>query len=94
MIHARKDYNRIQDPLGKIAKDEPVFLVRAQDKIAADLVREYGKRNTEAGGDPVVSALCFTHALAMDQWRERHGGGKMADLPEDYFTHLHERQEG
>ena len=32
MIHARKDYNRIQDPENKIGKYEPVFIVRAQDK--------------------------------------------------------------
>ena len=31
MIHARKDYNRFQDPKNKIGKDEPVLLFRAQD---------------------------------------------------------------
>ncbi len=31
MIHARKDYDHIQDPSGKIPLDEPVFLVRGQD---------------------------------------------------------------
>ena len=33
MIHARDDYNRIQDPAGKIPADEPVFLLRAQDEL-------------------------------------------------------------
>ena len=28
MKHARDDYNRIQDPAGKIPEDEPVFLLR------------------------------------------------------------------
>lgn len=28
MIHARDDYNRIQDPENKIGKDEPVLLIR------------------------------------------------------------------
>lgn len=31
MIHARRDYDHIQDPTGKIPLDEPVFLVRGQD---------------------------------------------------------------
>lgn len=30
MIHARPDYNRIQDPENKIPEDEPVFLLRAK----------------------------------------------------------------
>lgn len=33
MRHAREDYNRIQDPAGKIHEDEPVFLMRAQDAL-------------------------------------------------------------
>lgn len=34
MIHARKDYTeRIQDSENKIPKDEPVFLLRAQDVL-------------------------------------------------------------
>ena len=32
MRHLRADYNRIQDPHNKIGSDEPVFLLRAQDK--------------------------------------------------------------
>lgn len=31
MIHARSDYDHIQDPSGKIGKDEPVFLIRGKD---------------------------------------------------------------
>lgn len=38
MIHARDDYNRIQDPAGKIPADEPVFLLRAQDALACQAV--------------------------------------------------------
>lgn len=34
MIHARDDYNRIQDPENKIGEDEPVFLVRAKDRFS------------------------------------------------------------
>jgi len=34
MIHARTDYDRIQDPAKLIPDDEPVFLLRGQDKLA------------------------------------------------------------
>lgn len=41
MIHARKDYDRIQDSENKIPKDEPVFLIRAQDEIGWKVVLYY-----------------------------------------------------
>lgn len=41
MFHARVDYSRIQDPAGKIPADEPVFLLRGQDRFAAQAVRDY-----------------------------------------------------
>lgn len=81
MVHAREDYNRIQDPLGKIGEDEPVFLVRAQDRTASACVRSYAQKLLDEGGDAEIAALCFTHAMKMDAWREKHGGGKMPDLP-------------
>lgn len=43
MQHARSDYNRIQDPLDKIPYDEPVFLLRAQDRHAAMAVKHYAE---------------------------------------------------
>lgn len=41
MLHARQDYNRIQDPENKIPKDEPVILFRAQDKYALAALQGY-----------------------------------------------------
>ena len=42
MLHARKDYNfRIQDSDGKIPRDEPVFLLRAQDKLMLPTLQHY-----------------------------------------------------
>ena len=35
MLHAREDYQRIQDPDDKIGEDEPVMLFRAQDRHMA-----------------------------------------------------------
>ena len=42
MIHAREDYQRIQDPEGKIGEDEPVFMVRAKDKLTPSVMRHLG----------------------------------------------------
>jgi len=55
MKHARKDYDRIQDPDGKIPEDEPVFIVRAQDICAGDTVRAWAALNDDIGGDPISS---------------------------------------
>lgn len=41
MKHAREDYNRFQDPAGKIPEDEPVMLFRAQDKYFLDVLYFY-----------------------------------------------------
>ncbi len=39
MKHARKDYDRIQDTVGKIPENEPVFLIRGQDLAAPAALR-------------------------------------------------------
>lgn len=41
MIHAREDYNRIQDPKGLIPQDEPVFLLRGQDRFTPRMLALY-----------------------------------------------------
>lgn len=79
MRHARSDYNRIQDPAGLIPEDEPVFLLRGQDKLAAKLVFEWSKRARAAGVDPTMCDMAFDQAERMSAWRPR----KTADLPED-----------
>lgn len=76
MIHARDDYNRIQDPSGKIPADEPVFLIRAQDISSAALVRKWAELNDENGGDSRLSDLARQHATRMDAWPVK----KNADL--------------
>jgi hypothetical protein len=77
MKHAREDYQRIQDPAGKIPADEPVFLLRAQDAVAADVVRCWADLNLAHGGDPELSRLARAHADLMDAWPVR----KLPDLP-------------
>jgi hypothetical protein len=80
MLHARDDYNRIQDPAGLIPADEPVFLLRAQDKVAADTVLYWAEMNEEAGGDPELTKLAHEHVQKMRAWAKK----KPADLsPKD-----------
>jgi len=72
MIHARKDYNRIQDtkPVrdGGIPEDEPVFLLRAQDQVAADAVRIWAVLHRSRGGEENIATMAENWALLMDEW--------------------------
>lgn len=72
MLHARPDYNRIQDPEGKIAVDEPVFLIRAQDRSGPATLRFWAEENTRNGGDMQLSELAEEHANRMEDWQQQH----------------------
>ncbi len=76
MLHTREDYNRIQDPHNKIPDDEPVFLLRAQDRISDEVVRFWAELNDKYGGDSMMSQMAREHAAKMSMWPKR----KMADL--------------
>ena len=76
MLHARKDYNRIQDPENKIPEDEPVFLLRAQDRISDVVVLFWAETNDKFGGDKELSQMAREQAAKMSLWPKR----KMADL--------------
>lgn len=69
MKHARDDYNRIQDPEGWIPEDEPVFLLRGQDKAAPGAVRAYAEILEQMGGDPVLVKLSREQAVKMQHWQ-------------------------
>lgn len=71
MKHAREDYNRIQDPLGLIPDDEPVFLIRAQDKVSGDAVRAWVALAEKAGANSDILFLAQEHAKKMDAWSKR-----------------------
>ena len=79
MIHAREDYNRIQDPTGKIGEDEPVFLIRAKDMIAADVMRDWAERAEAVGVDEKMVDMVRAHANLTEKWQEKNGS-KLADL--------------
>lgn len=88
MIHARQDYNRIQDPAlhdssllaegtSPFAADEPVFILRAKDVTAPETLRYW------ASLQPVQSlsaGLALEQADRMEGW-QRVNDCKYADLP-------------
>ena len=87
MKHARPDYDRIQDPSGKIGGDEPVFLLRAQDISAPEAVRAWAVYNIDNGGDIYLSNLAQAHALRMEEWqRDNPTLVKPADYIEEDTT--------
>ena len=65
MIHARKDYNRIQDPLNAkdkgIPKEEPVFLLRAQDRLFIPTLLNYLTMANQIGCSPEMQQTIRVH---------------------------------
>lgn len=80
MIHARTDYQDIQDPQGRIADDEPVFLLRAKDKIAPTIVRAWAKHLKANGGDAATANRAMEWAKEMERWQKANQC-KMPDTP-------------
>ncbi len=93
MIHARKDYDRVQDPaledptlLGDgstpIGKDEPVFLLRAKDRHASAVVAYYAMLLAkDPDVDSEMAKLCLEWSTRMRDWGIERGS-KAPDMPE------------
>ena len=80
MKHAREDYNRIQDPAGLIGEDEPVFLLRAKDKTAPNIVRKWAMKQVNQGSEDPCIEVALKWADVMEEWQKKNGC-KLADLP-------------
>lgn len=80
MKHARSDYDRIQDPDGKIPEDEPVFILRAQDVTAPFVVRVWAQQAESFGALPNIVSAAKTQADNMMKWQRKHGM-KIPDMP-------------
>ena len=80
MQHARKDYQRIQDPAGLIGEDEPVFLLRAKDVVAPAAVQLWADRAEQAGASPNIVRAAREQAHRMILWQATHGS-QVPDLP-------------
>lgn len=79
MLHARPDYNRIQDPLGLIPENEPVFLLRASDVSAPAIVEAWAGLAEATGAKKDIVSLARNQAKLMRQWQANHGS-KVPDL--------------
>lgn len=79
MKHARQDYDRIQDPAGKIPDDEPVFLIRAQDQNAPAIVDAWADMAERRGARDDIVAAARAQAAHMRLWQRDHAA-KTPDL--------------
>lgn len=78
MRHLRSDYQRIQDPAHKIGEDEPVFLLRAQDKAFPDMLLGYIGYQRAVGNEALASFI-ERQMPEVHRWRDAHLT-KQADL--------------
>jgi hypothetical protein len=70
MKFTREDYTRrIVDKEGRIPDDEPVFLLRAQDKYAPSTLRHYARLLKEDGNNEMAEEL-LAHAKDMLIWQK------------------------
>lgn len=83
MIHARSDYNRIQDPENLIPEDEPVFLLRAKDKTSPQIVRLWASAQRQ---NPKAD---FRMIKLAEQWADKmeaygfENGNQWPDVPNE-----------
>lgn len=80
MQHARTDYNeRIIDTAGLIPADEPVFLLRAHDMLAAEILARYIALLVASGSYSVdyIEAL-RTHQRRFMDWPDK----SLPDVPD------------
>lgn len=78
MKHARKDYERIQDPASLIPEEEPVFLLRGQDKVAPGVVRFWADMALAMGASAEIVNAARRQADEMAFWQQ----GKNAQVPD------------
>lgn len=80
MIHARKDYDPIQDPRNKIAEDEPVILFRAKDKWFLFILWFYILILTITGGQKEMIESLKNHSTLSMDWQKKNKT-KHPDMP-------------
>lgn len=58
--------------LNRAADDEPIFVLRAKDPLAAKIVEEWSARSVLAGIHQDRAQAAFRFAQAMRAWRKQH----------------------
>ena len=79
MKHIRYDYNRIQDPDGLIPFNEPVFLLRGQDRFAPAVLEFYAQLVEDDSEPSKIPEKTREHAENMREW-QRNVKVKTPDL--------------
>lgn len=69
MLHARQDYNRIQDPKNLIPQDEPVFLIRGKDICAPATLEKWCEEARKYGVDQSMIDKVQSHADYIRVWQ-------------------------
>lgn len=98
MIHARTDYDRIQDPglddpsllspgSTPIGADEPVFLIRGKDAAAVSTILHWVDESLKLGVDVELCHHVTAWAAVVALWQSKHGR-KAADSPEECIRPL------
>lgn len=67
--------DEIADPnscLNRAAADEPIFVLRAKDPLAAKMVEDWSARSVIAGLHEDRAPAAFRYAQAMRAWRKQH----------------------
>jgi hypothetical protein len=82
VIHARSDYDRIQDPANKIGADEPVILFRAQDALMPAVLAYYADLLRQHRSAQHMIDTTLAHEQKTRQW-QRMRGCKLPDMPEE-----------
>lgn len=63
----------------KIGEDEPVFILRARDRVAEKTIRQWAQNARDAGASHERFEGGMAVALEMGRWRAANGGGKVPD---------------
>lgn len=85
MRHLRKDWDSIQPTSGTtgIREDEPVFLLRAKDPVAALVVAYWADLAADSGTDEITCSRVHEWSQEMHAYRLKHfPDKKFPDVPE------------
>lgn len=92
MRHLRSDYSGIQDITGqvKILNDEPVFILRAKDPDAAQVVRVWAAYVYNRGGEIALVRAAQWWADEMERYAGEHFETRhVADVDEKHLQAPH-----
>lgn len=86
MLHARVDYDSIQDPRPNgIGEDEPVMLFRAKDALAPLVLDAYADLVQARMDDPELALNVRRHADRMRAWQDANGKKFPDVMPHMYY---------